>query len=62
MIDDSLMGSAAEDIRAKIEEIGASLVRASGLRAALPDFETRKESLKVFAETIARQPASSAAA
>ena len=62
MIDDSLIGS-ADDIRAKIEEIDASLSpRSLVLKPLSPDFETRKESLKVFAETIAPQAAPSAAA
>ena len=62
MIDDSLIGSAG-DIRAKIEEIDASLSpRSLVLKPLSPDFETRKESLKVFAETIAPQAAPSAAA
>lgn len=60
MIDDSLIGSAA-DIRAKIEEIRGSLApRSLVLKPLSPDFETRKESLRLFAETIAPKAASRA--
>lgn len=57
MIADSLIGSVA-DIRAKIEEIGASLApRSLVLKPLSPDFETRKKSLNLFVEAIAPRAA-----
>ncbi|MFY9656788.1 MAG: LLM class flavin-dependent oxidoreductase [Methylocystis sp.] len=62
LIEDSLIGSPA-DIRAKIERIAASLdPRSLVLKPLSPDFETRKENLKLFAETIAPLTAPHAAA
>ncbi len=62
LIEDLLIGSPA-DIRAKIERIAASLdPRSLVLKPLSPDFETRKENLKLFAETIAPLTAPHAAA
>jgi alkanesulfonate monooxygenase SsuD/methylene tetrahydromethanopterin reductase-like flavin-dependent oxidoreductase (luciferase family) len=57
MIADSLIGSAA-DIRAKIGEISSSVSpRSLVLKPLSQDFEGRKESLKLFAESFAAQAA-----
>ena len=62
MIADSLIGAEA-DIRRKIKEISARLnPRSLVLKPLSPDFERRKESLRLFAEMIGLPGASGTAA